>query len=141
MSRVRVLCAILLAVASGDVVAQVGVHAVDPTQRYRRLICLVHFKGSGKTDDPVLPEYVPGPSDNTSRTGIIAWSVQPTDDRSMAIIQVVAVNRGAFAAIFADKRPEIRVFEIGKDKKEAIEAEMRKYKKDFSLDAFRVLAQ
>jgi hypothetical protein len=33
----------------------------------------------------------------------------------MATIHVVAVNRNAFAQILADTRPEVRVFEIGKD--------------------------
>jgi hypothetical protein len=117
-------------------------HAVDATQRYHRLICLVHLTGSGKAgDDPILPEYVPRISDKASRTGIVAWSVQLADDGKMAIIHIVAVDRNAFAPILEDKRPEIKVFEIGKDKKEAIEAEMRKYKKDFSLDAFKVVAQ
>jgi len=32
--------------------------AVDPTQRYFRLICLVHLTGSGKGGDPIVPEYV-----------------------------------------------------------------------------------
>ena len=140
--RLSVLCAILLVVSSQYAVGQMGQHAVDPSQRYHRLICLVHLSGSGKhDDDPILPEYVPGISDKAARTGIIAWSSQIADDGKMAIIQMVAVDRKAFDAILADKRAEIRVFEIGKDKKEAIESEMRKYKKDFSLDAFRVVAQ
>jgi hypothetical protein len=33
----------------------------------------------------------------------------------MAIVHVVAPSRTALAAILADTRPEIRVFEIGKD--------------------------
>ncbi len=67
--------------------------------------------------------------------------MQLADDGKMAIVHYVAVDRGAFAAILADTRPEIRVFEIGKDKPAAIEAEMRKYKKDFTLANFPVVAQ
>jgi hypothetical protein len=59
----------------------------------------------------------------------------------MAIVHYVAADRGAFASILADTRPEIRVFEIGKDKPAAIEAEMKKYKKDFTLDSIQVVAQ
>lgn len=59
----------------------------------------------------------------------------------MAILQVVAVDRNAFEAILTDKRAEIRVFEIGTDKPEAIEAEMRKYKQDFSLSSLQTVAQ
>jgi len=84
---------------------------------------------------------VPGPADKQSRDGIIAWSVLPTDDGKMAIIHVVAVNRNAFAAIFADTRPEIKVFEIGKDRPAAIEAALQMYKATFSLDSLRVVAQ
>ncbi len=35
-----------------------GQKAADPTQRYFRLICLVHLTGSGKDGDPIIPEYV-----------------------------------------------------------------------------------
>jgi hypothetical protein len=59
----------------------------------------------------------------------------------MAIIHVVAVNRSAFAQILADTRPEVRVFEIGKDSRAAIEAEMQKYKAGFDLSKFQVMAQ
>lgn len=73
--------------------------------------------------------------------GIIAWSFTPTDDGKMAIIHVVAVDRNALAPMLADKRSEVRVFEIGVDKPEAIEKEMKKYKKDFTLDSLQVVAR
>jgi hypothetical protein len=115
-------------------------HAADPSARYYRLICLVHFTGSGKHTDPVRPEYVPTAA-ATSRDGIVAWRVQVTDDKSMAIVHLVGANRQAFNAVLNDTRPEIRVFEIGKHGKAEIEAELRKYKKDFDLDSFQVVAQ
>ena len=59
----------------------------------------------------------------------------------MAIVQYVAVDRSAFKAILADKRPEIRVFEIGKTPPGAIEGALRRFKHDFSLDGLKVLAQ
>src|ERR1700685_488939 len=136
MRRVSVICLLLLAVCSGSVFGQ---HAVDPSQRYHRLICLVHFTGSGQKYDPNRPEYVPGPSDAPSRAGIIAWSMLPTDDGKMAIIHVVAVDRRAFAAIFADTRPEVKVFEIGVDSRQAIEAFMQAHKAGFTLDSRRVV--
>jgi hypothetical protein len=136
MRRDLALCWILLTIFSLNVFAQ---HAVDPAQRYHRVICLVHLTGSGKRGDEIRAEYVP--SDVTSRAGIIAWSMQVADDGKMAILHLVAVDRNAFASILADKRPEIRVFEIGKDTQQAIEAELRKYKADFSLDAFKVVAK
>ncbi len=143
--------------------------AADPTQRYFRLICLVHLTGSGKQGDPIVPEYVVagtataqaaitaavGISKTTtaatpvtaaapplsSRPGILSWSMQKTDDGKMAIVHIVAADPSAFAAILADTRPEIRVFQIGKDSKATIEATMRQYKKGFSLDSFEVFAQ
>jgi hypothetical protein len=110
-------------------------------QRYHRLICLVHLTGSGKKGDEIKAEYAPGVDAVTSRDGIIAWSMQVADDGKMAILHLVAVDRSAFAPMLADKRAEVRVFEIGVDKPEAIEKELKKFKKDFTLDAMKVVAR
>jgi hypothetical protein len=59
----------------------------------------------------------------------------------MAIVHLVASNHSAFDAILSDKRPEIRVFEIGRHSKDTIEKELKKFKKDFSLDNFQVTVQ
>src|SRR5580658_506553 len=131
MRRICVAFSLLLAVCAGSVFGQ---HAVDPAQRYHRLICLVHFTGSGKNGDPMRPEYVPGPTDAPSRAGIIAWGATPTDDGTMMIVHVVAVDRRAFTAILADTRPEVKVFEIGVDSRAAIEAFMQTHKAGFTLD-------
>ncbi len=64
------------------------------------------------------------------REGILSWSVEPTNDKQMAIIHIVAVRRSAFDALLNDKRPEIRAFEIGKHGREEIEGELKKYEKD-----------
>jgi hypothetical protein len=96
--------------------------------------------GTGKLNDPIRPEFVPSVT-NASRDGIISGSMQLTDDKSMAIVHLVAVNRKALDGILNDKRAEIRVFEIGKRGKAEIEKELKKYRKDFDLDKFRVVAQ
>lgn len=114
--------------------------AADPAARYHRLVCLVHLTGSGKPSDPRVPEYVPAAID-PGRTGIIAWSMQLADDGQMAIVEYVAVDRKAFTAILADKRPEIRVFEIGKTPAASIEAAMGEFKKGFTLSSLQVAAQ
>ncbi len=116
-------------------------HAVDPSQRYHRLICLVHYTGAGTKEDPRRPEYIPGPNDTHDRKGIVAWSATPTDDGNHVIIHVVAVDRHAFDTILADARPDVKIFEIGKDKPDEIEAFMRQHKKDFKLDQLRTVAQ
>jgi hypothetical protein len=78
---------------------------------------------------------------DATRKGILAWSFQITDDKSMAIMHVVASNYHAFDAILADTRPEIRVFHIGKDSRAAIEQALQQYKQGFSLDGLKVVAQ
>lgn len=115
-------------------------HAAEPSARYYRVIAMVHLNGPGKKGDPILPEYVPQTID-PRRQGIIAWSLQLTDDKKMAIVHMVAVNHHAFDAILADKRPEVKVFEIGKDSKAAIEGEMQKHKSGFDLSKFQVVAR
>src|SRR5438874_13673268 len=113
-------------------------HAADPTTRYYRLICLVHLTGSGRHNDAIRAEFLPEVLD---RGGILSWSMQLTDDKHMAIVHLVAANRTAFDAILNDKRSDIRVFEIGKHGRNAIETELRKYKRDFDLDQFQVVAR
>jgi hypothetical protein len=117
-----------------------GVYAAPATARYHRMICLVHLTGSGQKGDERKPEYVP-PEVSQDRSGIISWSMQISDDGKMAIVHYVAVDPKAFDAIRADKRGEVRVFEIGKHKKEDIEKELKKFKKDFTLDSLQVVAQ
>jgi hypothetical protein len=81
--------------------------------------------GTGKLNDPIRPEFVPSAA-TASRDGIIAWSVQQTDDKSMAIVHLVALNRKALDPILNDKRPELRVFEGGRHRKDEIEKELKK---------------
>lgn len=172
MLRRIVIVSLLCLSVAGILPAQKG---ADPVQRYFRLICLVHLKGSGKGGEVVVPEFVEEgmavaqaaqeaaataaakgdtapvlqPRDTTgtsaatasSRPGILAWSMLTSDDGTMAIVQVVAADRHAFDSILADKRSEMRVFEIGKDKPEAIQNELRKFRKDFDLQNFQVVAQ
>ena len=87
------------------------------------------------------PEYTPAPGAAPSRSGIVAWSFQLTDDGKMAIVHFVAADRKALQAILADKGPEIRIFEVGKATRAEIETEMRKYKANFDLDTLKVMAR
>jgi hypothetical protein len=139
MRRFAAAFAIVLAIFPETLPAQR--HAADPSQAFHRLICLVHLKGSGTLTDPRRPEYVPDPGAEPSRGGIIAWAFQLSDDGTMAIVHYVAVDRNAFQAILADRRPEVRVFEIGVATRAQIEAAMSKYKAGFSLDSLRVMAR
>lgn len=192
--RQSFVCVFLLLSISGFLSAQ---HAVNPTNRYYRIIALVHLTGSGNSGDPILPEYIahgtavaeaaltaaataskhpasPGTGSVTDthtaatqptqpprptpapipmpapgsafvtpvpRPGFLAWSMQKSDDGKMAIVHIVAADPSAFADIVADSRPEIRVFQIGKDSPATIQAEIQKYKKDFNLTTFEVPIQ
>jgi hypothetical protein len=110
-------------------------HRVDSRNLYERLLCVVPMIGSGAFDDPRRPDYVPL-SPDPEGNGIIAFSQTESDDGQYALVELVARDRSAFAAILADKRPNVKVFVKGKDKKQDIEREFRKYKKDLDLDRF-----
>jgi hypothetical protein len=109
-------------------------HRVDPRNTYYRVIAVVPLSaGSGTPDDPKRPKYAPWPP-SISQTGIIAYSQQLSDDGKLALVEFVARDRAAFQAIFNDKT--IKFFEKGKSKKQDIETELKKYKKDFDLKKF-----
>ena len=55
-----------------------------------------------------------------------------------ALVEFVARNRAAFKELLADGNPEVKVFIKGKDKREDIDKEFKKHKKDFDLDKFGV---
>ena len=117
-----------------------GQHSVQPSARYYHILGLVHLLGSGKPGDQIRPEYVPAVA-VIGRAGILAWKMQLTDDKSMAIIHLVAANHSAFKSLLSDQRPEILVFEPGKQTKATIETALQKYRKDFTMANFEVVAQ
>ena len=118
-----------------------GQRSVDPRNLYERLLCVVPMTGSGSWTDPKRPMYAPSPAqmDSTSRTGIIGYTHVLSDDGQFALVEFVARDAAAFDQILADK--SIKAFRKGKDKREDIEAEFRKHKKDFSFEKFGVRAQ
>jgi hypothetical protein len=110
-------------------------HRVDPRNTYNRVLYVVPIVGAGTSADPRRPQYAPWPpAPAGSRTAIIAFSHQISDDGRFALVEFLARDRKAFTAIFADK--SIKVFEKGKDKKDDIERELKKFKKDFDLSTF-----
>lgn len=133
------LAAILVLVSSySNVFAQ---RRVDPRNRYERLLCVVPMVGAGTMADPRRPQYAPLPPARgaaPSRTGIIAFTFQPSDDGQNALVEFVARDRAAFQAILADTRPNVKIFEKGKARRSDIEAEFRKHKKNLDLDKFGV---
>jgi hypothetical protein len=85
--------------------------------------------------------YAPSPAqmNPASRTGIIGFTYVLSDDGQSALVEFVARDASAFQHILADK--SIKAFRKGKDKREDIEAEFRKHKKDFSFENFGMSVQ
>ncbi len=106
---------------------------MDSGDRYERLLLSVPMIGTGSYTDPRRPLYVPARL-QPSRSGIIGFHFDPTDDGKRAIFELVATDRAAFQSILAEKRPDVKIFEPGKIRKAEAELEIRKEKKDFDID-------
>ena len=122
-------------------------HKVDSRQLYERLYCVVPMVGTGTWADPKRPLYAPAPAqmNPASRTGIIGFTHVLSDNGQFALVEFVARDAKAFDNILADINANINLnmnvksFRKGQDKREDIEAEFRKHKKDFSFEHFGVV--
>jgi hypothetical protein len=128
----RRLCITFLLLA-GFICAQ---HRVDPRNIYNRVIAVVPFVGSGTPTDPKRPKYVPWPP-SQDPNGIIAFSFEPTDDGSRAVVEFVARNRAALQAILTDTTAT--AFERGRAPKSTVETAIQQYRKDYTMDRFGVV--
>jgi len=79
---------------------------------YERVLAVVPMVGSGTLADPIRPAYAPLPTTSAItnpvltaastpgvtplRQGIIAFSYVMSDDGKLALVEFVAVDRGAF---------------------------------------------
>ena len=69
---------------------------------------------------------------------MIGYTAVLSDDKKFALLELVARDRKAFDAIFKDTRTDVKKFDHVKGaKKEDIEAEFRKLKKDFDFAKFK----
>jgi len=111
---------------------------VDSRNQHERLIALVPFVGKGTMEDPRRPMFAPRPGevDPGSRSGIIAFHFIPSDDGTMAIVELIARDRAAFAPILASNVSGAVFFVRGRDNRAAIVAALKKVRKDFDLDSF-----
>jgi hypothetical protein len=100
-------------------------HRVDPRWSYHRAIAVVPLQGAGPP----------------SRAGIIAFTFEPSDNGKFAIAEFVAVDRTGLAEVFADQSAGVLVFEKGVTPAATIEAVIRPFRKDFSLQNFGVPVQ
>ena len=73
------------------------------------------------------------PLEFSGKQSLVEWSWVPTDDGRFAIVQVSSLDKKALAVLLTDKAI-VQSFSKGKDGKNSIETELKKLKKDFSLD-------
>jgi hypothetical protein len=100
------------------------------------------MQGAGTPADPIRPKHAPAPTAGPpSRSGIIAFTFEPSDDGQHAIAEFVAVDRAGLAAIMADNSAGVLVFEKGVVPSATIEAAIRPFRKNFSLQNFGVAVQ
>jgi hypothetical protein len=126
----------LLACSTLD--AQQRRNGVDMRNTHQRVIAVVPIIGAGTPADPRRPAYIPAPAGTPSRTGIIAFTWQASDDNKFALCEFVADSRAALAPILADKSITV-IFEKSKAKKDDVGNALKKFKKDFDPDKFGVM--
>ncbi len=115
----------------------IGQQRVDPGTTYHRVLAIVPIVGSGTFADPKRPMFAPTPQAAATRSGIIGYQHLPSDDGKFALVEFVAVNRSAFAELFASTDPGVKYFEVGKASAADIQAAFQQKKASFSLSAFR----
>jgi hypothetical protein len=109
---------------------------------YERVMMIVPMTGTGSFEDPVRPMYTPLPSAfkaaaaSRTHTGILGFTYVLSDDGQHALVEFVAKDRAAFQQILADST--VKSFLKGRDNREDIETEFKKYKKDFDFTHFGV---
>jgi hypothetical protein len=125
----------LLCILAASVFSQ---QRVDSGNLYHRILAVLPMVGTGTWDDPKRPMFVPPPSQmSTDRSGILAFQFQLSDDGKFALVELVTANKAAFSPILTAAVPNVKVFEVGKDSRAAIETEFKKYKVNFTFDSFR----
>ena len=107
---------------------------VDSRNLHERIIAVVPLTGAGTYADPRRPIFAPAASETRNGASIIEYQWTPSDDGKYAVVEFVARDRKALAAIVKDSRT-LKAFEKGKDKKDDIERELKIYRKDFTLEA------
>jgi hypothetical protein len=116
---------------SGVVLAQPH---VDSRNVGERMIVVVPIVGSGTYDDPKRPLFVPASmAEMVNGTSLHAFQWEPSDDGRFAIVEFATRDRATLDAVAAEPRV-VKSFQKGIHKRNDIERELQKYKKDFRLD-------
>jgi hypothetical protein len=131
---------LLLSLLSGLALQLEAQPRVDARNMYERVMAVVPIIGAGTFADPKRPMYSPTPAElhqaTITRSGILGFTHVISDDGNFALVEFVARDRSAFQQILADT--SIKAFLRGRDKREDMEAEFLKHKKDFDFAHFGV---
>jgi hypothetical protein len=128
--------------ASATRIAPVNERKVDPASMYHRAYAVVPMVGSGTQSDPFRPMFAPTTSTAAAtRTGILAYQMQVSDDGKSALVEFVAATRLDLLPVISSTAVGVAVFERGAATQAQIEAEFQKYKKNFTLSMFNTRAQ
>ncbi|HZU29038.1 MAG TPA: hypothetical protein VFA04_26175 [Bryobacteraceae bacterium] len=116
----------------------------DPRNSYERIIAVVPLIGSGSSEDPKRPMFVPlssersGPGD---RSGIIAFKQLASDDGNFALVELVAADRSAFSPILESSDPRVKAFPKWAFSRKDIEAAVQQFRKNFTADQLDVVVR
>lgn len=104
----------------------------------RVVVAIVPMVGSGTVDDPRRPLYAPKTKE-LGQPGSLDFRFVLSDDKRWAIVafstgRVSAESMAALDAVERSTEPGVKAFGRGRDKREDVETEARKLKKDFDLD-------
>lgn len=138
---------------------------LEAHQMYERIIAVVPMIGTGTGLDPRRPMFVPVSSvsadapaavesgqaavdksvddkgESPKDLRILAYRVIESDDGKTAIVEFVARDRAAFAAIEKSGRADVLTFRRNTTPKAELETELRKVKKTFKVEDLGVAAQ
>ncbi len=111
---------------------------IDARHVGERILAIVPMTGAGTPTDPRRPMFAPLPNRpvpprSESFPEILAFSYQLSDDGRFALVEFVARDRRAFANILNAGRPDVKVFDKSRSTRAEVEAEFRKYKRDFDF--------
>jgi hypothetical protein len=122
-----------------SVIPLFGQNATSPKNLYERVICVVPMVGSGTYEDPRRPMFVPTEADWLRTEGqpqIIAYAYELSDDGQYALVEFVARDRKALEAIVGSERSDVKAFRKGKAKRQDVEREFGKHKKNVDWEKF-----
>jgi hypothetical protein len=123
-------------------VTPVNQRRVDPASMYHRVYAVVPMIGTGTKADPFRPMLVPQSAPATgTRTGILAYQIQMSDDGKSALVEFVGATRNDLLPIISSTEAGVVLFERGNATQAQIETEFQKYKKNFTMSMFNTRAQ